>query len=244
MRLVAPDPICWHSARVPPGALPHPPRPAVAAGKLTTEIKTLREQMETGRLNDLRKLNAKIAEKDEMIQQLRDEQQRTATQRKEALLKAERQRQQHAKTTKHLQVAKERNAELQAQLDKALKAQQDFDKRLAEVTAKAKKDLMQQTLQSMVRLCIVAPSVSLHINSKEKALKGPFPEERIRRIIEEEILPRYTELYIQFQEGSAPDGSKLEDWLETMLSAMYQSMKEHLQEIFRNNIIKKADFEW
>eukprot|EP00941_MAST-03F_sp_MAST-3F-sp1_P004314 g4314.t1 len=109
----------------------------------------------------------------------------------------------------------------------------------------AKKDLLQQALQSVVRLCIVAPSVSLYINDDIKILKGNFPIERVKKLIEKNVLPRYTELYKQAHEGISPSAdSDLESWLEKMLAAMYDSMKTHLSEIFHENIIKKADFEW
>ena len=116
---------------------------------------------------------------------------------------------------------------------------------MALARSEAKKECLQAALQSMVRLCIVAPSVSLHIHNTEKTLKGKFPAARVKRLIEEEVLPRYTELYAQAHDGAAPEGEeKLENWLESMLAAMYESMKEHLSDIFRDNVIRKADFEW
>jgi hypothetical protein len=67
----------------------------------------------------------------------------------------------------------------------------------------------------------------------------------VRRLIEEKVLPRYTEMYLQSHQGAAPRGEgELEAWLEEMLAKMYESMKDHLHDIFRDNVIKKADFEW
>ena len=89
-----------------------------------------------------------------------------------------------------------------------------------------------QSLQSMVRLCVVAPTVNVHFNQQQQQCKGPMPKDRIKGIIEHDVIPKFTELFIQGEEGTAKDGSRLETWLEEMLSEMQGSIQTHLQDVF------------
>ena len=106
-------------------------------------------------------------------------------------------------------------------------------------TEEAKKKAMEMTLQSMVRLCVVAPTVNVHLNipgeEVEDAMeecKAPLPRERIKRIIERNILPLFTRIFIQDQEGLAPNGKQLDSWLEQMLTEMQGSIESHLADVF------------
>ena len=114
-------------------------------------------------------------------------------------------------------------------------------KRLANVkadtskaTQQARKEALESSLQSMVRLCVVAPTVNVHFNSQEHACKAPMPSSRIRGIIENDVLPNFSSLFIQLEEGKAQDGSKLDQWLEGMLAEMQRSIQSHLADVFND----------
>ena len=91
----------------------------------------------------------------------------------------------------------------------------------------------------MVRLCVVAPTVNVHLNepgldtdNPTQNCKAPLPRERIKRIIERNILPLFTRIFIQEREGVAPNGKELDTWLEQMLTEMQGSIENHLADVF------------
>merc|ERR1712147_467347 len=96
---------------------------------------------------------------------------------------------------------------------------------------KAKQEAMAMTLQSMVRLCVVAPTVNVHLSDPNatQQCKAPLPENRVRHIIEDDILPVFTKMFVQAEEGISPDGTQLDSWLEEMLGEMQTSIEHHLQ---------------
>ena len=130
------------------------------------------------------------------------------------------------------------------------------------VRKQVQQEALETTLQSMVRLCVVAPTVNVRMNANPKAARNkarererktagggeggergesmetctpPFPHGKVRGIIEDDILPLFTQIFIQSEEGLAPDGSKLETWLEDMLAEMQGSIEEHLSDVFRKD---------
>ena len=84
----------------------------------------------------------------------------------------------------------------------------------------------------MVRLCVVAPTVNVHFNSQQQQCKAPMPSQRIKSIIENEVLPNFSELFIQLEEGTAQNGDRLDTWLEGMLGEMQKSIQSHLADVF------------
>ena len=117
-----------------------------------------------------------------------------------------------------------------------------LEEAVRDAAEEAKKKAMEMTLQSMVRLCVVAPTVNVHLNvpgggsaaadDATEECKAPLPRERIKRIIERNILPLFTRIFIQDQEGLAPNGEQLDTWLEQMLTEMQGSIESHLADVF------------
>jgi len=125
------------------------------------------------------------------------------------------------------------------------------------------KDVLQKSLQSMVRLCVVAPTVNVSVggtnnsttpqnrwkkNNRSRGGQSPksggkgqtslnckslMPHDDIKLIIEEQILPRFSTLYVQTEKGMAPDGkTDMSVWLSSLLVDMQTSIENHLKQVF------------
>lgn len=122
--------------------------------------------------------------------------------------------------------------ELLQQLNEANKALSGMEDAIKNAKREAKKEAMEKTLQSMVRLCVVAPTVNVHFNQQQTSCKAPMPSNRIKGIIQNEVLPNFTSLFLQMEEGIAENGSRLDKWLEEMLAEMQASIQAHLHDVF------------
>ena len=83
---------------------------------------------------------------------------------------------------------------------------------IKDAATQARKEALEASLQSMVRLCVVAPTVNVHFNSQQQACKAPMPNSRIKDIIENDVLPNFSSLFIQLEEGQAKNGGRLDAW--------------------------------
>ena len=115
------------------------------------------------------------------------------------------------------------------------------------VRQEVRAEAMETTLQSMVRLCVVAPTVNVKLNGEMESSGGGggggegtnytagFPHHRVRSIIEDDVLPNFVTIFHQSGgEGTAPDGStKLDSWLEHVLQELTLSIEEHLTDVFK-----------
>jgi hypothetical protein len=83
---------------------------------------------------------------------------------------------------------------------------------------------------------VVAPTVNIHLaNQPLNATPPPgvevpppdSPAPDIRKLVEEDILASYTNIFLQQEEGGAPTevGGKLEKWLENLLAEMQQTIQ-------------------
>lgn len=108
----------------------------------------------------------------------------------------------------------------------------EITERSQEMVRKVQSDAMEATLQSLVRLCVVAPTVNVHLGNEDMDCRSSMPHDVIRNLIEREILPRFSKIFVQSSEGTAPDGTKLDSWLEGMLGEMQGAIEGHLREVF------------
>ena len=122
--------------------------------------------------------------------------------------------------------------DLKQQLNDANRALSGMEEAIKNARREAKKEAMEKTLQSMVRLCVVAPTVNVHFNQQQTSCKAPMPSNRIKSIIQNEVLPNFTSLFLQMEEGVAQNGSRLDKWLEEMLAEMQTSIQAHLHDVF------------
>lgn len=98
---------------------------------------------------------------------------------------------------------------------------------------RAKQEALEKTMQSMVRLCVVAPTVNVSFGSEALTCKAGLPGERIHEIIETQILPGFIQLFLQPKEGIGPDGTQLSKWVERLMGDMQGSIEKHLSGVFR-----------
>jgi hypothetical protein len=90
-------------------------------------------------------------------------------------------------------------------------------------------------MQSLVRLCVVAPTVNVHLGDQTMGCKAPLPQDTIRMLVEHQILPNFTSIFLQAEEGAGPGGTMLDQWLEGLLTEMQGSIEKHLKHVFQQN---------
>jgi len=98
-----------------------------------------------------------------------------------------------------------------------------------------RKEALEKALHSMVRLCVVAPTVNVNIKqSKSKVeCKPTMPSNEIRSVLQQQVLPIFTKLFIQSEKGIAPDGiTDMDEWLGKLLSTMQANIESHLLSAF------------
>jgi chromosome segregation ATPase len=156
----------------------------------------------------LKDLESAIADKSSLAEQLKAAQQELAELRKQL-------------QTKNDEVAK---------LEKEKKEIKDKAKAQQKLHAKA----LETAMQSLVRLCVVAPTVNVHLGEQTLGCKAPLPQKTIRNLVEHQILPNFTSIFLQAEEGAGPGGATLDTWLEGLLAEMQSSIERHLKHVFQN----------
>ena len=63
--------------------------------------------------------------------------------------------------------------------------------------------------------------------------KAALPQEKIQRVLQGEILPRFTSCFMQSQEATAPNGRSMEEWLQGITAEMKESIEKHLTSVFQ-----------
>ena len=67
------------------------------------------------------------------------------------------------------------------------------------------------------------------------ACKAPLPREKIKGVLETQILPRFTSCFAQLAEGVAPNGHSMESWLQDLTAEMQASIEKHLSKVFKED---------
>ena len=193
-------------------------------GELQKEMDALKRQLNAA------KAEAKAIRNqfDEQIQRARDAEMVTRTTQK-ALKMTETELK---RTEKDFAVEQEISEKLREQLAEMAKKMSNTKQLIMDAANKARREALESSLQSMVRLCVVAPTVNVHFNSQQQQCKAPMPAQRIKNIIENQVLPNFSELFIQLEEGTAQNGDRLDTWLEGMLGEMQKSIQSHLADVF------------
>jgi len=125
----------------------------------------------------------------------------------------------------------------------ALEAQEaDHKKQLAELQHRLKME-RKETLQeatniitkNLVRMCVVAPMVTINWGDKSMRFKTSMPSDKIRKIVDKEVLPNFTILFRQGKEGASPMGSEtsLDNWLVKMGDQMQKALEKELLHVFK-----------
>jgi hypothetical protein len=132
----------------------------------------------------------------------------------------------------------EENRKLEGRIQKG---GDELEKR-REAERKRKKErmvAMEEAMQSLVRLCVVAPTVNIHLANQSLDATPPLgvpmlpsdPANEIRKLVEDDILASFVTLFLQPGEGAAPPevGGKLEEWLEVLLAELQQMIQVKLK---------------
>ena len=181
-------------------------------GDLQNDMDTLKRQLTAAKAE----VKAVRNQYDEQLQRARDAEMQTRTTKK-ALSMTETELKRSEQDLTSEQEISEKLREQLAEMAKRLAGTKQL---IEEAKHKARKEALESSLQSMVRLCVVAPTVNVHFNSEQQQCKAPMPSSRIQNIIENEVLPNFSELFIQLEEGTAQNGDRLDSWLEGMLGEM------------------------
>lgn len=135
--------------------------------------------------------------------------------------------------------------ELKASLASAVSDRKDLAKALEDLQTKhdeledkmkqqlkMHKQALESALNSVVRLCVVAPTVNVHMGDQTLPYKAPLPQEKIRDFVELQVLPKFAKIFLQPQEGLAPNGDALDRWLQNLLVEMQGTIERHLTKLF------------
>ena len=91
------------------------------------------------------------------------------------------------------------------------------------------KKALDKAITASVRLCVVAPTVNVHVaDNRKMKFKSKLSSEDLSKFLGDEVLAKYSFLFRQATDTSAPNGSNLEEWLQQMLAQMQTSIESHV----------------
>lgn len=120
---------------------------------------------------------------------------------------------------------KDCDATKSAMLDKAQKALE-----------RLKSQVLQMTCQGLLRLCVVAPRVTIAFEMKNINVSALLPSLEIHDMLEKELLPKYTKVFLQPGENLGPEGEEMEKWLQGLLKDMETKIEQKLVSVLNENV--------
>ena len=117
-------------------------------------------------------------------------------------------------------------AEQQQQIE-ALRLQLDLaaaEGRERDARQQQQQQALQRAMSSSVRLCIVAPSVNVHVADQKMRFSAALDEGALGAFLRAEVLGKYSLLFKQ-KEG---DGEEAEGWVDALLGDMQRSIEAHV----------------
>ncbi|KAH9143156.1 hypothetical protein AeRB84_012818 [Aphanomyces euteiches] len=121
---------------------------------------------------------------------------------------------------------------LQSELKTCKHMNEDLNYKLVDLQQTHTKAL-EKAMQSLVRLCVVAPTVNVHLSGQILPCKSTLPKDAIRTIVQNDILPVFSSIFLQQEEGTSPTGTSLDAWLQSLLKEMQTSIEKHLKSLFQ-----------
>lgn len=88
--------------------------------------------------------------------------------------------------------------------------------------------MIEKSMNSSVRLCVVAPAVNVQVSGKSARFKGGLEDGKLNTFLKEQVLSKYSFLFEQKAEGVAPDGRPLSEWLQGLLGEMQVTIEKHV----------------
>jgi len=129
----------------------------------------------------------------------------------------------HAEKGKFVELANE-NVTLMQDIARLRDMLKNFDDK-ADQTQHA----LEKAIAQSVRLCVVAPTVNVHVSDKKMKFKGGLQDGKLKDFLDTEILEKYSIMFKQKEEGSSPDGStSIQGWLQKLLAEMQKSIETHV----------------
>lgn len=98
------------------------------------------------------------------------------------------------------------------------------------------KKALELAISSSMRLCVVAPTVNVHVSDRKLKFKGSLSDKVLRDFLSTEVLGKYSFLFRQMEEDTAPDGSSLQDWIQKMLGDMQASIEQHINSAMEGGV--------
>jgi len=201
---------------------------ASECARLKAELERLKEQLERLKA-ELAKMRA-LKDAAELAREAAEERARNAE--KEARMENTKLVMSLASAEKAASVAEDEAATLRKDKSKKEQTILDLIQKNRDDIEKVKKEALEKTMQSMVRLCVVAPTVNVSFGTEQLTCKAGLPGDRIHTIIEKQILPGFIQLFLQPEEGIGPEGSELSQWVEKLMADMQGSIERHLSGVF------------
>ena len=175
--------------------------------------------------------DAQEAQIDSLRSQVKDKQGRNDDESSNLRAKCDSLLKQMSGLTEELRVATAEKQELDGKLTLQIEEVAKLDARLTR-ERKSHKQNMEQALNSIVRLCVVAPTVNVQMADQTMAFKAPLPKEKIRAFVQDQVLPKFATIFQQSGDGRAPDGKNLDVWLQNLLVDMQGTIEKHLAKVF------------
>lgn len=96
---------------------------------------------------------------------------------------------------------------------------------------------LERAITSSVRLCVVAPTVNVHLGDRKLRFnKSGVTEQTLRAFIHDEVLSQYSCLFKQREENKSPDGeTSIQVWVQKMLDKMQHAIEQHVNAAIDNS---------
>ena len=136
-------------------------------------------------------------------------------------------------TTSELRATTQEKVICQSVLNEKVEALHKLEHKM-DKERKSHKSNMEQALNSIVRLCVVAPTVNVQMAEQTLSFKAPLPREKIRHFVQDQVLPKFATIFQQTADGMSPDGKNLDAWLQNLLVDMQNTIEKHLSKVFNS----------
>ena len=100
--------------------------------------------------------------------------------------------------------------------------------RNGEEKSQTTQDALQKAIAQSVRLCVVAPTVNVHVSTKKMKFLGGLQEQHLKEFLDKEILEKYSILFKQEGDSMSPEGTSIQGWLQVLLGEMQTSIEGHV----------------
>lgn len=137
------------------------------------------------------------------------------------------------KSTKDLDAE---NKRLLKEMDDLAKSKDAMLEKANNALQRLKGQVLQMTCQGLLRLCVVAPRVTIAFEMKNINVAAVLPSGEIRAMLERELLPKYTKVFLQKEENRGPENEEMEKWLQELLRDMETKIEQKLVSVLNDSM--------